>query len=191
MPLTKKIRVLIYCFFIGLIFTKPVVAQTGPAFQIESTNSRLNDSVYFLNSVFKIQLPDYILNAVDQGFELPLALEIEVYERRRLWFDSRVVYIKQQYVVHYHSLLDAYSIFDVNAGQRMYFNNMSEVNSKLSVLLNFPMLDNNNLVREAAYRARLRFGIDASELPTPLKSSSLWKNNWDIKSDWYEWNLNP
>ena len=191
MSLTQKLSYPSFCIFLGLFLIQPAVADKVPAFQVESANSRLNDSVYFLNSVFKIQLPDYILSAVDQGFELPLALEIEAYERKRLWFDDRVVYIKQQYIVRYRSLLDAYTLFDVNAGQRMYFTSMNQVNERLSVLLNFPMLDNNNLDRDIPYRARLRFGIDTSELPTPLKSSSFWKNNWDIKSDWYDWDVNP
>ena len=32
-------------------------------------------------------------------------------------------------------------------------------------------------------------GIDSDELPLPLKSSSLWDNDWDLKSDWYEWEV--
>ena len=36
---------------------------------------------------------------------------------------------------------------------------------------------------------RIRFGIDTDELPQPLKASALWDNDWDLQSDWYEWEV--
>jgi len=189
MLLLQKTKILVTCLFLVLVLAQSVGADNSASFQVESVNTQLNDSVYFLNSVLKIELPGYILSAVDQGFELPLALEIEVYQNKRLWFDDLVVFIKQQYVVQYHSLLDSFSILDVNAGQRRYFPSIEEVYTRLSVILNFPVLDNNNLSEDESYHARLRIGVDSSELPIPLKSSSLWKNNWDLKSEWYEWDV--
>ena len=51
------------------------------------------------------------------------------------------------------------------------------------------MLDIGNLAADQAYYARVRFGIDTDELPLPLKSSSLWDNDWDLQSDWFEWKV--
>jgi hypothetical protein len=190
MHITKiKINPIPYLFLV-LIFLPSAPAFAQQAFTIETASSQLDDNVYFLNTVFQINLPGYIVKAVDQGFALPLSMEIEVFERSNLWFDSKVVFIRQQYRIQYHSLLDEYSVFDVNAGNRVFVSTLKDSVSKLSVLLNFPVLDNNNLVADEKYRARLRFGIDSNELPLPLKSSSLWKNNWDLVSDWYEWEIN-
>jgi hypothetical protein len=164
-----------------------VAAQEGDPFIVKSANSHLKGNVFFLNAVFEIQLPFYITDAIDQGFNLPLMVEIEFYRQKSFWFNKQIAYIKQQYQLNYHPLLDAVSVFDVNSGRRQYFSSLSEAVQQLSVILDFPVLDENNLSENDSYLARLRMGVDQSELPVPLKSTSLWKNNWDLISEWYEW----
>lgn len=182
---------LFFSLMLMVITLCPSYADDEPAFVITSVNSRLNESVYFLNAVIEIKLPYYIKSAVDQGFDLPLVMEIEGFRKRNLWFDEKVVYIRQQYLLRYHTLLDSVSILDINAGNRLYYASLEEAIARLSVLINYPALDNNSLQEGKFYNARIRFGIDSGELPLPLKSSSLWKNDWDLKSDWVEWELNP
>lgn len=179
------------CLMVTVFALRPSYADDAPAFAVASVNSTLNGSVYFINAVFEINLPYYIKSAVDQGFDLPLIMEIEVFRSRGMWFDEKVVYIKQQYLLRYHALLDSVSILDVNAGNRLYYASLDEAIARLSVLIDYPALDNNRLQDGKYYNARIRFGIDSSELPLPLKSSSLWENDWDLKSDWVEWELNP
>lgn len=166
-------------------------AQVGDAFVVKSANTHLNGSVFFLNAVFEIQLPFYITDAIDQGFNLPVLMEIEVFKSKSFWFDEQVVYIKQQYQLNYHPLLDAVSVYNVNSGRRQYFSSLTEAIQHLTVILDFPVLDKNNLPDDRSYQARIRLGVDQSQLPIPLKSSSLWKNNWDLKSEWYEWEVTP
>jgi hypothetical protein len=179
------------CLIMLAIALSPVYGEDEPPFAVAAVKTHLRGSVYFLNAVFDIRLPSYIKSAVDQGFDLPLVVEIESYRQRRLWFDKKVVYIKQQYLLRYHTLLDAVSILDINAGTRRYYDSLDEAIARLSVLIDYPALDHNSLQQDKAYHARIRFGIDANELPLPLKSSSLWKNDWDLKSEWVEWELSP
>lgn len=172
-----------------LLVVKPVVADVQKEFVIKSVNTQLNDSVYFLNAVFEINLPEYMIYSFEQGFVLPLAMEIEVSRKRGFWFNEDVVTIKQQYRIQYHVFRDLVSLFNVNAGNRLYFSSLKETLNQLTVLLNYPLLDNNALNQSESYIARLSFGIDNAELPIPLKSSSLLKNDWNITSDWYEWDV--
>jgi hypothetical protein len=168
-----------------------VAAQAGDPFIVKSAGTHLKGKVFYLNAVFDIHLPFYITDAIDQGFKLPLLVEIEFYLHKSFWFNEQIVYIKHQYQLNYHPLLDAISIFDVNSGTRQYFSSLNEALQHLSVILDFPVLDQNILVDNRSYTARLRMGIDQTELPVPLKSSSLWKNNWDLTSEWYEWKVTP
>jgi hypothetical protein len=176
-----------------MLFIQPgaLYAKQVEPFVVKSATTHLNGSVYFLNAVLDINLPYYITSAVDQGFNLPLLMEIEFYRHKTYWFNQRVVYIKQQYVLNYLPLLDAVSVLNVNSGRRQYFSTLNEAIQHVSVFLEFPVLDKNTLIDGAMYEARLRMGIDQSALPIPLKSSSFWKNDWDLVSDWYEWELTP
>lgn len=176
---------------LSLLMFRPNGVFAADEFEVKSVSTQLNDTVFFLNAVYEIKLPDYIRSAFDQGFEIPLAVDLEVFADRMLWLDKRVVYFRQQYRLQYHSILDTVSVLDVNAGNRQYFTSLNQALSHLSVMLNYPMLDLNTLDKSQNYWARLRFGIDTDALPIPLKSSSLWQNDWELVSDWYEWEVVP
>ena len=175
--------------FLVLLLMRPSYALAEKEFVIKSASTQLNESVHFLNAVFEINLPEYISLAFDQGFDLPIALQIEVFRQRSFWLDEEVVTIKQKYRLQYHSMLDSISLLNVNAGSQLHFSSLEEALMHLTVLLNFPLLDNNALKDNEYYNARMNIGIDNAELPIPLKSSSLWKNDWSIVSEWYEWEI--
>ena len=80
-------------------------------------------------------------------------------------------------------------VLDVNTSERHYFDDRKTAVKYIEVVYNYPMLDINNLAPNRDYYARVRYGIDADELPLPLKSSSLWDYDWNLVSDWYEWEV--
>jgi len=167
----------------------PLSAQERDAFIIEHADFMLDDTLLRLDLVIDSEIPEYILIAIDQGFAVPLMFEVEIRASKAYWFDERVVSLKQQYLLHHLPMLDAFVVLDVNAGERHYFDTRKAAVQFVEVVYNYPMLDINNLAPDKNYYARVRFGIDSDELPLPLKSSSLWDNDWDLKSDWYEWEV--
>ena len=88
-------------------------AQPESSFSVHSAVTWLNGNVYFLDAQYAIQLPEHMLEAFEQGFDLPLAVEIKVFEKRRFWVDREIAYIKQQYRLQSHSLLELVSLTDI------------------------------------------------------------------------------
>jgi hypothetical protein len=172
-----------------LLFLQSAQAQDRDAFVVDSAEFSLEQTLLRLNLVIDSQIPNYILIAIDQGFAVPLMFEVEIRSEKPYWFDDRVVSLKQQYLLHHLPMLDSFVVFDVNSSERHYFDNRKAAVQSIEVVYNYPMLDINNLAPDKKYYARVRFGIDSDELPLPLKSSSLWDNDWDLKSDWYEWEV--
>lgn len=164
-------------------------AQGRDPFIIDKAEFTLDQNVLLLDMVMTSEFPNYIEIALDQGFAVPIMFEIEIRSERRYWIDDRVVSLKQQYLLHHQPMLDAFVVFDVNSSERHYFQDRKAAVQSIEVVYNYPMLDINNLAADKNYYARARFGIDTDELPLPLKSSSLWDNDWDLKSDWYEWEI--
>ena len=164
-------------------------AQDGDSFIIEEAEFTLDQGWLMLDMVVASEIPNYISIALDQGFAVPLMFEIEIRSKKRYWFDDRIVSLKQQYLLHRLPMLDAYVVLDINNSLRHYFQERKAAVQFVEVVYNYPMLDINNLAACREYYARARFGIDTDELPLPLKSSSLWDNDWDLKSDWYEWEV--
>ena len=170
-----------------LLVAISVQAEDQPVFEVKDAKFSLQDTLLLLDSKVSIELPDYISKAVDQGFAVPLSFEVEFLEIRKYWLDKKVVSLKQQYLFHYLPMLDAYVIADINQGQRHYFNDREQAVNSLRVIYQYPMLDIGNIDAGLDIYARLRFGLDIDELPLPLKSSSLWDNDWDLQSEWYDW----
>lgn len=149
----------------------------------------LEDTLLVLDAQIGIELPGYIAIAIDQGFAVPMSFEVEILESRKYWLDRKIISLKQQYLLHYLPMLDAYVVSDVNQGQRAYFENRDDAVNSMQAVSQYPMLDIGNFNAELNVYARMRFGLDSDELPLPLKSSSLWHNDWDLQSDWFSWEL--
>ena len=171
-----------------LLCTAPA-AQETEAFVVRHAGFSFEQTLLQLDLVVDSRIPDYILLAIDQGFAVPMMFEVEIRSPRAYWFDPRVVSLKQQYLLQYLPMLDSFVVLDVNSSQRSYFDDRDAAVEFIEVVYNYPMLDINNLAPGREYYARVRFGIDSDELPLPLKSSSLWDNDWDLKSEWYEWEV--
>jgi hypothetical protein len=173
----------------GLLISAASIAQAETAFNIKNASLTIEDSLLVLDSTIEIELPKYINTAIDQGFAVPLMFEVEVLKYSRYWLDEKLVSLKQQYQLHYLPMLSSYAIYDVNANQRLYFNSRDGAVQYLKVIYAYPMFDIANINQSGRVYLRLRAGIDVDELPLPLKSSSLWNNDWGLQSDWFEFNI--
>ncbi len=175
-----------------LLSLAPALATAAPAFEVRQASLQRQPDGYKLNALIDIRLPNYIREAFEQGFDLPLILEVEVYRKRGWWlWDKRVFRLGQRYRLRDRSFYDNVRLLDLKTGEPRYFDNLDDALSSLSVVFNYPLLPPSGLESGHSYRLRLRFGIDQDELPIPLKSSSLWKNDWSLASDWYEWEYQP
>ena len=115
--------------------------------------------------------------------------EVEVLIYRKYWWDEKLLSLKQQYQLHFLPMLESYALYDLNAHHRMYFNSREEAVQYLKVIYSYPMFDISNINQSGRVYMRMRAGIDVDELPLPLKSSSLWDNDWALRSEWFEWNI--
>ena len=172
-----------------VMLAAPLRADEGDPFHVARAGFTLDEDLLLLDLEVDSELPEYITIAIDQGFAVPFMFEVEIRAERKYWLDDRVVSLKQQYLLHHQPMLDAFVVQNVNSGERNYFADRKAAVHFVEVVYNYPMLDIGNLAADQAYYARARFGIDTDELPLPLKSSSLWDNDWDLQSDWFEWKV--
>ncbi len=178
------------CFLIPmLVLCAPLVTAVRDPFVVQHASLSFNQTLLQLDLVVDSEIPDYIAIAIDQGFAVPFMFEFEIRVEKTYWFDEKIISLKQKYLLHYLPMLGSFAVFDVNSSERHYFDNRKAAVRFLEVVYNYPMLDINNLAPDKEYYARVRFGIDTDELPVPLKSSSLWDNDWDLQSDWYKWEI--
>ncbi|MCP4432828.1 MAG: DUF4390 domain-containing protein [Gammaproteobacteria bacterium] len=188
MRLKGTMRILLLCW-ISITVITPVLGEDTPVFQIGQAEFQLIDSLLILESRIDIELPEYIEIAVDQGFAVPVSFEVEILEDRKYWLDKKIVSLKQQYLLHYLPMLNSYVVSDINRGTRAYFDSRQDAVNSLQQISQYPMFDIGNISADLKVYARMRFGLDSDELPLPLKSSSLWANDWDLQSEWFSWEI--
>lgn len=172
-----------------LIGGTTTLAQDNDPFVVKRAEFKLDDSLLILDLEIDSDLPDFITIAIDQGFAVPMMFQIEIRADQAYWFDDRVVSLKQQYTLHHQPMLDSFVVLDVNTSERHYFDERKVAVDFIGLVYNYPMLDIDNLAADKNYYARVRFGIDIDELPLPLQSSWFWDSDWDIQSEWYEWEV--
>lgn len=182
-------RVLGLAILFGLLIGPVSIAEGVPVFKIKTAGFTIRDTLLLLDSAIEINLPNYINKAIDQGFAVPLMFEVEVRIYSKYWWDEKRLSLKQQYQLHFLPMLESYAVYDVNANQRLYFNSRQAAVQYLKVIHAYPMFDINNINRLGRVYMRMRAGIDVDELPLPLKSSSIWDNDWTLQSDWFEWKI--
>ena len=61
----------------------------------------------------------------------------------------------------------------------------------LGKIRNFPLLDE-HLIGDKGHRyVRLRALLDIESLPSPMRPLAYLSSLWRLKSDWYEWPIEP
>ena len=172
-----------------LISGTATLAQDSDPFVVKRAEFKLDDSMLMLDLEVDSNIPSFITIAIDQGFAVPMMFEIEIRVAQAYWFDPKVVSLKQQYTLHHQPMLDSFVVLDVNTSERHYFEQRKAAVDFIELVYNYPMLDIDNLAADKNYYARVRFGIDIDELPLPLQSSWFWDSDWDLQSEWYEWEI--
>ena len=172
-----------------LISGTAALAEDSDPFVVKRAEFKLDDSMLMLDLEVHSNLPGFITIAIDQGFAVPMMFEIEIRVEQAYWFDPKVVSLKQQYSLHHQPMLDSFVVLDVNTSERHYFDQRKAAVDFIELVYNYPMLDIDNLAADKNYYARVRFGIDIDELPLPLQSSWFWDSDWDLQSEWYEWEI--
>ena len=173
----------------SLTFAAAVQAEDTPVFEIKRAEFELDGSQLVLDARIDIELPGYIEMAIDQGFAVPVSFDVDIMQDRKYWFDRKIVSIKQQYILHFLPMLSSYVVTNINSGTRTYFDSREEAVRSLEDISQYAMFDIGNIDAGLKVYARMRFGLNSDELPLPLKSSSLWANDWDLQSDWFSWGL--
>ena len=172
-----------------LMVVTATLAQDDDPFVVKRAEFKLDESMLLLDLEIESNIPAFISLAIDQGFAVPMMFEIEIRSENSYWFDNKEVSLKQQYKLNHQPMLDSYVVLDVNTSERHYFDRRKAAVQFMELVYNYPMLDIDNLAPGKNYYARVRFGVDIDELPLPLQSSWFWDSDWDLQSEWYEWEI--
>lgn len=158
-------------------------------FHVRSAETHLQDGVQVLDARLQLVLSDDALNALNNGVPLTIELRLEVIRIRRFMPDATDAELDLRYELEYRPLSQRYIVRNRNSGDQDSFSTLYSALNSLGRIDQLPVVDDAILQPDADYRLRLQALLSTRQYPAPLRMLFFWRDEWQLKSDWFEWRL--
>jgi hypothetical protein len=183
---------------IALTFAVALMAGTAGAqdpveregyFEVRSASTRLINGVHSLDARLQLVLSSEALNALNSGVPLTIELQMQVIRSRRFYVDSVDAELAVRFELEYRPLSQRYNVRNLNSGDQDSFATLYSALNNLGRVQGLPVIDESLLIPNRDYRVRLRALLATEQYSAPLRLLFFWRNEWQLKSEWYEWSL--
>lgn len=182
---------------LGLLIALPLVfavrAEDRPAregyFDVRSASTTVVDDVIELEARLQLVLSDEALAALDSGVPLTIELKLELIRERRFMLDATDAELTLRYELEYKPLSQRYIVRNLNSGEQDSFATLYSALNNLGRIQDLPVIDEWILLPDATYRMRLQALLNTQQYPAPLRLLFFWRDQWQLKSEWFEWPL--
>jgi hypothetical protein len=158
-------------------------------FDVRSAETSMVAGVHELDARLQLILSAEALEALNSGVPLTIELNLEVIRIRGLWFDDVEAELTVTYELEYRPLSQRYVLRNFNSGDQDSFSTLYSALNNLGRIQGLPVIDDALLDPDSAYRMRLRALLSIRQYPAPLRILFFWRSQWQLTSDWYQWNL--
>jgi hypothetical protein len=159
------------------------------SFEVRSASLTLVDGVQELDARLQLVLSAEALKALNSGVTLTIKLALEVIRVRRLMPDDGEAELSITYELQYLPLSQRYIVRSINSGDRDSFATLYSALNNLGRIQSLPVIDDAILNPDRDYRVRLRVSLSTRQYSAPFRFLFFWRDEWDLKSEWYEWPL--
>ena len=158
-------------------------------FNVRSASTTLVNGVQELDSRLQLILSADALGALSSGVPLRIELNLEVIRVRRFMPDALDAELNLQYELEYRPLSQRYIVRNLNSGDQDSFATLFSALNNLGRIQGLPVIDDALLAPGSDYRIRLQALLSTKQYSAPLRLLFFWRDQWQLKSDWYEWRL--
>lgn len=158
-------------------------------FDVRSATTRLVNGVQVLDARLQLVLSDEALDALNSGVPLTIELDIEALRIRRFLPDALDAELTLRYELEYRPLSQRYIVRNLNSGEQESFATLYSALNNLGRIQELPLVDDSILDAGSDYRMRLQAVLSTQQYPAPLRILFFWRDQWQLKSEWYEWPL--
>jgi hypothetical protein len=166
----------------------PAVDGSG-AFKVTEIETDKGDESYLLDARMDINLNTGPQEALENGIPLIFELQIQTLETHKWFWDIVVAEYKQVRQVQLHALSRTYLVKDLATGAQRSYLKLEDALQAAGFLHDFPVLDYSQMKDKQSYSVRLRGNLDIEALPTPMRLLAYVSSDWDMDSEWYQWQL--
>lgn len=164
-------------------------ANTDVGFVVSEAHAVLEDNVYYLHADVDYRFSSAVLQAIQNGVPLIVVLDVELYQKRRLVWDTLVASLVQRYELQFHALSEQYLVSNLNSGEEYTSLTLHSALYGMRAVNKLPLIDRQLLRNDANYYVRIRASLALNDLPVPLRLKAFVSRAWWLGSDWFRWPL--
>ncbi len=172
----------------GAALAQNAVERAG-YFEVRSASTELVGGVYMLDARLQLVLSSEALNALNSGVPLTIELQMQVIRSRRFYLDALDAELAFRFELEYRPISQRYIVRNLNTGNQDSFATLYSALNNLGRVQRLPVIDESLLVPDRDYRVRLRALLATEQYSAPLRLLFFWRDEWQLKSEWYEWKL--
>jgi hypothetical protein len=171
--------------FLAIALTSVYAVAGGSNMVIKSAELLPQEDVYVLEANIDISFDADIEEAINKGVPLNFLYEFQVVSPRKYWFDDEIVTISQNVTLRFHALTKQYLV--IRPGHQSSFLSLAEAKQSLMRINDWKVLEKSMVEKNESYKAKLLVRLDQNKLPPPLQVEAIGSENWNLKSQKYEW----
>jgi hypothetical protein len=171
----------------GALAQDPV--ERAGYFEVRSASTELVGGVHMLDARLQLVLSSEALKALNSGVPLTIELQMQVIRSRRFYLDALDAELAFRFELEYRPISQRYIVRNLNTGNQDSFATLYSALNSLGRAQRLPVIDETLLVPDRNYRVRLRALLATEQYSAPLRLIFFWRDEWQLKSEWYEWKL--
>jgi hypothetical protein len=172
----------------GVALAQDPVERAG-YFEVRSASTELVGGVHVLDARLQLVLSSEALNALNSGVPLTIELQVQVIRSRRFYLDALDAELAFRFELEYRPISQRYIVRNLNSGDQDSFATLYSALNYLGRVQRLPVIDQSLLVPDRNYRVRLRALLATEQYSAPLRLLFFWRDEWQLKSEWFEWTL--
>jgi hypothetical protein len=163
--------------------------QIAPQTGVPGTPQAAVAKGWALSADFDVVLSRKLQEALDRGLPLKFAVDFRLLKPRWYWTDEESIDISYPVTLSYHALTRTYRLVSPNS--TLTTPSFKDALDAMSHVKNWIVIPSDRIHWGQSYRAQVRFRLDVNELPKPFQISALVSSQWDLSSDWVEFQFTP
>ena len=178
----------------GIVLLGSVALAQDPVervgyFEVRSASTELVGGVHMLDARLQLVLSSEALNALNSGVPLTIELQVQVIRSRRFYLDALDAELAFRFELEYRPISQRYIVRNLNSGDQDSFATLYSALNYLGRVQQLPVIDESLLIPDRSYRVRLRALLATEQYSAPLRLLFFWRDEWQLKSEWFEWKL--
>ncbi|GJM05091.1 MAG: hypothetical protein DHS20C09_10820 [marine bacterium B5-7] len=155
--------------------------------KINTAHVYVENNTYYLDASYDFELSDEAYKALRHGISFEIHAHFQLRLKRAWLWDETISEKTLLYKLEHKPLTENFLTIDLLTGLRHSYDNLDAALNHIKTISKVALFDQDLLIENKTYIARIRAYLDIESLPPPMRPQAYFSPNWDLSSEWYEW----